>query len=148
MKRLSINFTLEEFTRSQTATRFEIDNTPGEKEIQELQNLVDNVLQPLRNALGSSIHITSGYRCKELNTKIGGSSTSQHMKGQAVDIVTGVWTPKQVFNYIADYLEFDQLIYEFGSWVHVSFNEGNNRKQKLEAYKSKGKTRYKKIERA
>lgn len=147
--RLTKNFTLNELTRSQTAIRKGIDNTPGQDEIKNLIDLTQNVLQPLREELGTAIFVNSGYRCKELNEAIGGSVTSQHMKGQAADIVASGVSPKDLFNAIVDnHLPFDQLIYEFGSWVHVSFNQGNNRFQKLEAYRQNGKTFYREIERA
>jgi len=146
--KITKNFTLEEFTRSQTATRYGIDNTPDKVDIKNIHDLTKDVLQPVRNALGP-VYINSGYRCPALNIKVGGSSTSQHMRGQAADIVVTDHSVAEVFNYIADNLEYDQLIYEFGSWVHVSYKKGNNRMQKLEAYKDvNNRTQYRNIERA
>ena len=145
--KLSNNFSLAEMTRSSTATKKGIDNTPNGSQIENLLILCDNVLQPLRDALGPIV-ISSGFRSVKLNTAIGGSSSSQHcaLKGAASDIDLGLLNAK-VFNYIKSNLIWDQLIWEFGSedcpsWVHVSFNEGHNRKQILKAIKKDGKTKY------
>lgn len=145
--KLSNNFSLAEMTRSSTATKKGIDNTPNGAQIENLLILCDNVLQPLRDALGPIV-ISSGFRSVKLNTAIGGSSSSQHcaLKGAASDIDLGLLNAK-VFNYIKSNLIWDQLIWEFGSddcpsWVHVSFNEGHNRKQILKAIKKDGKTKY------
>lgn len=145
--KLSNNFSLAEMTRSSTATKKGIDNTPNGAQIENLLILCDNVLQPLRDALGPIV-ISSGFRSVKLNTAIGGSSSSQHcaLKGAASDIDLGLLNAK-VFNYIKSNLIWDQLIWEFGSescpsWVHVSFNEGHNRKQILKAIKQNGKTKY------
>jgi hypothetical protein len=112
--------------------------------------LAEKIFEPIREHFGVPIHISSGYRSKELNAKIGGSATSQHCKGQAVDIdmdnsANGV-TNADVFNYIKDNLPFDQLIWEFGNedncdWVHVSYVP-NGRKQILKAFKMNGATKY------
>lgn len=146
---LSTNFTLEELTHSATAIRKGIDNTPSEEIILKLKDLCDNVLQPLRDHFGI-IHVSSGYRCVELNKLIGGAKTSQHTKGEAADIKLPSGDNYLLFKYIEENLEFDQLIYEFGTdkqpqWIHVSFNEGHNRKEVLRAYKINGKTHYKHI---
>lgn len=146
--KLSKNFSLSEMTRSSTATKKGIDNAPNSSQIENLRILCDNVLQPLRDALGP-ITISSGFRSVKLNTAIGGSSSSQHcaLKGAAGDIDLGSRNA-EVFNYIKDNLVWDQLIWEFGdtdknpSWVHVSFNKDNNRKQILKAIKQNGKTKY------
>ena len=146
--KLSKNFSINEMTRSYTATKKGIENTPNDPQIENLRILCDNVLQPLRDALGP-ITISSGFRSVKLNTAIGGSSTSQHcaLKGAASDIDLGSRNA-EVFNYIKDNLVWDQLIWEFGdtdenpSWVHVSFNKDNNRKQILKAIKQNGKTKY------
>jgi hypothetical protein len=146
--RLTKNFTLNELTRSQTATRKGIDNTPGQDEMKNLIDLAQNVLQPLRDCVNESVFVNSGFRCKELNEAIGGSQTSQHIEGQAADIVVSGMSPKDVFNFIINNgIPFDQMIYEFGQWVHVSFRNKGNRFQKLEAYKQNGKTFYREIER-
>ena len=147
MMRLSKHFTLDEFIKSATATRFGIDNTPDEKVLNCIQALVDNVLEPLRVHYGRPIIITSGYRCPKLNKAVGGSSTSQHAIGQAVDIRSvsdSREDNKELFDMILEMkLPFDQLINEFGyDWVHVSFGP-RNRRQVLKAEKSGGKTVYK-----
>lgn len=145
--KLSENFWLSEFTHSQTATRLEINNTPEEWQIVNLKNLCKYVLQPLREAYSKPIRINSGYRSVPLNTAIGGSSTSQHCKGMAVDIDT-VSDNVFLFHYIKNKLDFDQLIWEYGTentpdWVHVSFAlPSQNRKQVLRCYKDNGKTVY------
>lgn len=145
--KLSNNFSLTEMTRSSTATKKGIENVPNDAQIDNLRILCDNVLQPLRDALGP-INISSGFRSVKLNTAIGGSSSSQHcaLKGAASDIDMGQRNA-EVFNYIKDNLTWDQLIWEFGddenpNWVHVSFNEEHNRKQILKAIKQGGRTRY------
>lgn len=147
MMRLSKHFTLDEFLKSATATRLGIDNTPDEKVLNCIQALVDNVLEPLRAHYGRPIIITSGYRCPRLNKAVGGSSTSQHAIGQAVDIRSvsdSREDNKELFDMIREMkLPFDQLINEFGyDWVHVSFGP-RNRRQVLKAEKSGGKTVYK-----
>ena len=145
--KLSKNFTLQEMVHSYTAVKKGLLNEPNEAQIENLRILCENVLQPLRDALGP-IYISSGFRSVELNTAIGGSSSSQHcaLKGAASDIDMGKRNA-EVFNYIKDHLVWDQMIWEFGddenpSWVHVSYNEGNNRKQILKAIKQGGRTRY------
>ena len=150
--KLSKNFTLKEMTRSVTAKRRDIDNTPDEQQIENLAELCEKVLQPLRDLMGPIV-ITSGYRSPALNTAIGGSATSQHcaIKGAAadIDICTGDCDYKnaEVFHNIKDNFVFDQLIWEFGSESgpeggHVSDNYGKNRKQILKAVKKNGKTKY------
>jgi hypothetical protein len=149
---LSKNFTLREMTKSVTAKRLGIDNTPNDEQIAFMRELCEAVLQPLRDELGPII-ITSGLRVPALNKAIGGSSTSQHcaLRGAAadIDICTGECEGKnaEVFNYIKDNLIFDQLIWEFGDndcpdWVHVSYHYGHNRGQILKAVKKNGKTTY------
>jgi len=145
--KLSKNFTLQEMVHSYTAVKKGLLNEPNEAQIENLRILCENVLQPLRDALGP-IYISSGFRSVELNTAIGGSSSSQHcaLKGAASDIDMGKRNA-EVFNYIKDHLVWDQMIWEFGddenpSWVHVSYNEGHNRKQILKAIKQGGKTKY------
>ena len=143
--RLSKNFSLREFTRSQTAARLSIDNhlCSDQPEVQSIQRLVDSVLQPIRDALGP-VHITSGYRSPELNKAIGGSENSQHCQGLAADIVVSGYTPIQVANWCMDNLdEYDQLIHEFGEWVHISIAaDSAPRYQELTAIKSGGRTVY------
>lgn len=134
MKKLSKNFTVEELTNSDTAARLGIDNTPDADTLENLQFLVDNVLQPLRDMYGRPITVNSGYRCPKLNKAVGGSKTSQHMVGQAADITGGSKAEnKRLFNLVLDNdLTFDQLIDEKNySWIHISYNRDRNRQQIL-----------------
>jgi len=137
--RLSKNFVLSEITHSNTAKRLGIDNEPIEKHLQNMQRLIDILLQPLRDALGP-IRISSGYRNPSLNRAIGGSSKSQHCKGEALDLQfwkNGEMCNEEIYKWILDSdIEFDQMINEFGfAWIHVSLKNKGNRKQILEAYK-------------
>ncbi|MCK5772012.1 D-Ala-D-Ala carboxypeptidase family metallohydrolase [Algiphilus sp.] len=118
--RLSRNFALEEFERSQTAARRGVNNAvPGDL-LPNLQRLVDQVLQPLRDEFGP-VQITSGYRCPALNRYVGGSPRSQHMQALAADLVIVDHEPVEICEWIAgSSLPFDQLIHEFGRWTHVS----------------------------
>lgn len=136
---LSENFTLYELIYSITANANGINNTPSKESIKNLQALCQNVLQPLRWHLGVPIIITSGYRCPVLNKKIGGVPTSQHIIGQAADFITPRKDLKISFDYIKNYLDFDQLLYEHAkdgtTWIHVSYKaEGHNRRQAIENY--------------
>ena len=149
--KISQHLSLSEITRSETAKRRGISNTPTPEHLENFKLLADNVFEKIRAHFGVPIHISSGYRSKELNDAIGGSQTSQHSKGQAIDIdmdgsSSGV-SNADIYNYIKDKLDFDQLIWEFGTeknpdWVHVSYNQGKNRKQKLKAVRINGKTSY------
>jgi len=153
MSQLSKHISLSEFCHSNTAKRKGIDNSIYDaKHLADAKTLCEKVFEPIRTHFGVPIKLSSGYRSLALNKAIPGSSkTSQHCKGQAMDIdadILGGVTNKQIFDYIKDNLEFDQLIWEFGTtsnpdWVHVSFNEGNNRKQILSAIRINGKTSYK-----
>jgi hypothetical protein len=135
--KLSKNFQLSEFTRSQTASKHNIKNEPSQVEIENLRALCLNVLQPLREYIGKPIKINSGYRCEELNKKIGGSKTSSHKKGEASDIECD--NDKEnvnLFLYIIETLDFDQaIIYKSTKgeprFVHVSYREGSNRNQAM-----------------
>lgn len=149
--KLSNNLDLSEVTRSESAKRNGISNMPTEEHIENFKLLAENVFEPVREWVGGPVHLSSGYRSKELNAKIGGSSSSQHCKGEAIDIdmdgSSSEVTNADVFNYIKDNLQFDQLIWEFGDdsnpdWVHVSFSKTKNRKQILKATKLNGKTSY------
>ena len=150
--RLSKNLTLQEATKSATAIKKGISNEPTIEHMENLKAIAENIFQPVRDYFNIPIAITSGYRSKALNDLIGGSAASQHCKGQALDIdcdVYGGLSNREVFEYIKDKLDFDQLIWEFGNeqdpdWVHVSYKkEGRNRYESLVAYKQEGKTRYK-----
>ena len=147
---LSKNLTLAEVIRSETAKRKGISNMPTPEHIENFKKLAVNVFQPIRDPFGVSIHISSGYRSKALNTAIGGSLSSQHCRGEAIDIdMDGTdITNAQIFHFIKDNLIWDQMIWEFGTdknpdWVHVSYKStGKQRKQILKAIKTNGKTSY------
>lgn len=149
---ISKHLTLAEVTRSETAKRKGISNMPTDEHIANFKLLAENVFEPIREYFRVPIHISSGYRSKALNDAIGGSLSSQHCSGEAIDIdmdgsTNGV-TNVDVFNYIKNSLNFDQLIWEFGTkdapdWVHVSYeSSGRQRKQVLRAVKVNGKTIY------
>lgn len=140
--KLSKYFTLQELTHSNTAIRKGIDNTPSEEVIANLRVLCKNLLSPIRIALGKPIKVTSGYRSKQLNKLIGGAKKSQHIVGQAADIQVDGMSTEELFLFIKDNFTYDQLIQEFDSWVHVSYNEEANRCQALRAVKENGKTVY------
>ena len=140
--RLSKNFTIEEFLVSQTATRHGIDMTPGPEIIENLQRLVTGVMQPLRDEVGVGIFVRSGFRPLELNTRIGGSKTSEHVNGNACDFKVIGQTPFDTAELIVSMeLPFDQVIHEFGRWVHCGVRD-ILRAQELTAYKKDGKTKY------
>jgi zinc D-Ala-D-Ala carboxypeptidase len=139
---LSKHVTLEEFQNSPTATTHGIKNEMSLSQIESAKLLCENVFEPLRIHLNTPIAISSGYRSAQLNKMIKGSLSSQHCKGEAIDIKIGA----KGFNFIKDKLNFDQLIWEFGNdenpqWVHVSYSK-KNRKQVLKATKRNGKTIY------
>jgi len=139
---LSENFSLNEFTKSDTAVRKGIDNTPNDVHLENMKALCENVLQKVRSHFGKSVRITSGYRSPELCEAIGSSSRSQHAKGQAADFeITGI-DNKDLAIWIRDNVDFDQLILEFytegdpnSGWVHCSYSD-DNRKQVLSAKKT------------
>lgn len=146
---LSANFTLKELTKSDTATRLGLDNTPDDATIENLKLLCEKVLQPVREHFGKPVTINSGYRSPESNAAVGGSKTSDHCKGQACDLeIDGVSNP-DLAQWIMDNLEYTQLILEFytqgqpnSGWVHVSYDPNNLKKQELTATKIAGKTTY------
>ena len=150
---LSKNFSLEELTKSQTATRKGIDNTPSPEHQANLQSLCTAILQPIRDHFSQVVTVSSGYRSQELCLAIGSKTTSQHAKGEAADFEIFGVSNKELADYINEHLDYDQLILEYwkesdpnSGWVHCSFSEGNNRKQYLRAYKDEdNRTRYKPI---
>ena len=134
--KISKNFTLEEFTASETAKAKGIRNNPGQSDVVNLCALVHNVLQPLRTAMGEPIKIGSGYRSLALNRAVGGFNNSQHIKGEAADLcIDGdLKKGKRWFEWIKANCDFDQIILEHNAkgsyWVHVSYRaDGKNRKQ-------------------
>jgi len=141
--KLSKNFTLEEFLISQTAERHAIDMTPSDEVIGNLTTVVETILQPLRDLVGSPLVISSGFRPLELNTRIGGSKTSAHVTGRAADFRVIGMEPFPVCEVLRDEgILYDQNIHEFGKWTHVGI-ANNNRDEDLTAYKgSDGKTKY------
>ena len=146
---ISKHLSLAEVSRSETAKRKEINNTPSGEHLENFKKLAENIFEPIREHFGVPIHISSGYRSKELNAAVGGSATSDHCVGCAIDIdqENSSITNNQVFNFIKDNLKFKQLIAEFPvngqlSWVHVAYNENNLKNQILVAKKVNGKTVY------
>ena len=150
MERISEHVSYKEGVKSNTATRLGIDNTPSAYELSNMGILCDHIFEPLRQWVGGPIKINSFFRSPKLNTAIGGSSKSQHCHGQAIDLddTFGRATNAEMFNFIREHLNFDQMIWEFGDddnpdWVHVSYvNDDDNRNRCLLAYKDNGKTKY------
>jgi len=147
--RLSENFTLEEFIKSQTAMRHGIPNFMEPTEVENAKALCKHVLQPIRDKHGPTV-ISSGFRSKKLNKKIGGSQSSQHCTGEAADIECHSISTFELARWIAENLQFDQLILEFyvpgrpaSGWVHVSYSRTKNRQMILTAHKENGQTLYK-----
>ena len=148
---LSEHFNLKEFTKSETAIRKRIDNTPSSQHASNLKLVCEKILEPVRNHFGKPIRINSGYRGPALNSAVGGSSKSQHCNGEAVDFeIDGLPNP-ELAKWVSENCEFDQIILEFydpkegpnSGWVHASYSAGKNRKQKLTAVTVNGKTVYK-----
>ena len=147
---LSKNFTLAEYTKSQTALRHNLDNTPNEEHLEAARALFENVIQKVRDRFGPTV-INSGYRGPELNEKVGGSPTSQHCFGEACDIECPGIPNAEVAQWITEHTTFDQVILEFytpgipdSGWVHVSYKaDGDNRGFALTALKEHGRTVYK-----
>lgn len=156
--RISEHISYTEAIKSRTAIKLGINNIPDEETLKRMKYVAENVFEPLREHFGVPIAITSFYRDKRLNTALGGSKTSEHVYGSAMDIdadVLQMVSNKEIFEFIKNNLEFNQLIWEFGTdkdpaWIHVSCKEEGNKKEILKAYKAKnwrGKfiTKYKKI---
>lgn len=146
---LSPNFTLSEMTKSETALRHNLDNTPGETEIENLRVLCERVLQPVRDHYGKGVKVNSGFRHPDVNAAVGGSKTSDHCKGQAADIEIPGVPNHELAEWIKANLDYTQLILEFytrgvpdSGWVHVSYDPANLKKQDLTATKENGKTVY------
>ena len=148
-QKLSPNFSLSEMIKSETAARRDLDNTPGEIEVENLRKLAENVLQPVRNHYARGVKVNSGYRAPDVNAAVGGSRTSDHCKGQAADIEIAGVPNVELAQYIADNFEFTQLILEFytqgipdSGWVHVSYDSNNLKRQVMTAVRQNGRTVY------
>jgi zinc D-Ala-D-Ala carboxypeptidase len=147
---ISKNLTLAEVTKSQTASRLGISNTPGKEELESLKLVAEKVFQPVREHFKVPIAVTSGYRSPALNKAIGGAKRSEHMMGRALDLDADIYggvTNKQIFEFVRDNLTFNQLIWEFGDddspdWVHISYSPTANRGEVLRAEKVGNKTVY------
>jgi len=147
---ISENISFKEGVFSATAIRLGMDNLPDKEALMNMQIIAKKIFQPLRVYVGGPIKINSFYRSPKLNEKIGGSSKSQHCQGCAIDIddTHGLKTNMQMYHWIKDYLNFDQLIWEFGDddnpdWVHISYvNDKDNRNRCLRAERISGKTTY------
>ena len=151
MENISKHISYKEAIRSTTADRLGIDNKPGQVELINMEVIAERIFEPLREWVGGPIRINSFYRSPKLNKAIGGSKRSQHIEGRAMDIddTYGHKTNAEMFNFIKQNLDFDQMIWEFGTddnpnWVHVSYvSEDSNRNRCLKAYKdANNKTKY------
>lgn len=153
MKKISEHITYAEGIHSSTAKREGIDNTPNQTQLDCMKALAENVFEPIREWCGGPIKVNSFFRSVVLNEKIGGAGSSQHCKGQAIDIddVYGYKTNAEMYNWVKANLNFDQMIWEFGTdmqpnWVHISYvSQKENRNKCLKAYKENNKTKYKTI---
>ena len=150
--KLSENFNLLELTKSQTAERKGIDNTPSPTHRDNLKSLCTRILQPVRDHFSRVVSVSSGYRSEELCLAIGSKTTSQHAKGQAADFEIYGLSNGELATWIKENLDYDQLILEYwtpenpnNGWIHCSYNSEGNRKQYLRAYKNEGKTKYEQI---
>ena len=147
---ISKHISYKEGVNSNTATRRGINITPIEEQLNNMETVAEEIFEPLRAYVNGPIKINSFFRCPELNKAIGGSSKSQHCKGQAIDIddTFGYMTNAEMYYFIKEHLDFDQIIWEFGSddnpdWVHISYvSPGKNRNRCLKAYREDGKTKY------
>ena len=147
---ISKHVSYKEGIRSNTATRLNIINEPNEEQLKNMKLLAEKVFEPLREEVGGPIKVNSFFRCPELNKAIGGSKTSQHCHGQAIDIddTFGYKSNAEMYYFIKSELDFDQMIWEFGTdknpdWVHVSYvSPEKNRNRCLKAYKENGRTKY------
>ena len=144
---LTENFSLAELTRSSTADRLGIDNTPSDEQIRNLRAVCEHVLQPIRDSFKKPVNVSSGLRVLELNRAIGSSDTSQHVKGQAVDFEIWGVSNHTLAKWVVDNLVFDQLILEFyvkgvpnSGWVHCSYTTEENRKKVGTILKGSGYT--------
>lgn len=155
MDNISEHITYAEATKSATASRLGLDNSPSARELASMKRIAARIFEPVRREVtkGMPLAVTSFYRSTDVNAAVGGSLTSQHSKGEAMDIdadIHGGCTNREVFEFIRDNLEFDQLIWEMGNdntpdWVHVSLKASGNRRQVLRSFRQRGVTTYKKM---
>ena len=150
--KLTENFSLNELTKSQTAERKGIDNTPSAEHQENLKRLCESILQRIRDHFGEVVSVSSGYRSPELCVAIGSSTKSQHARGEAADFEIFGVSNKELADWINKNLTYDQLILEYwkesdpnSGWIHCSFTLNGNRKQYLRAYKENGSTKYEPI---
>ena len=147
---ISKHISYKEGVYSTTATRKGINNTPDDEQLDNMELIAEKVFEPLREWVGGPIKINSFFRSPKLNKAIGGSSKSQHCHGQAIDIddTYGIVANSEMYHYIKENLDFDQLIWEFGdddnpNWIHVSYvSKEDNRNRCLKAYKEQGRSKY------
>ena len=146
---LTENFSLNELTKSQTAERKGINNTPSTEHQDNLKSLCTSILQPVRDHFSRVVSVSSGYRSQDLCVAIGSKTTSQHAKGEAADFEIFGVSNKELADYIHEHLDYDQLILEYwkesdpnSGWVHCSYSQNHNRKQYLKAFKIDGSTKY------
>lgn len=125
---LTRHFLLSEFTKSDTAEREGIDNTPNVEQVANLRNLCSFLLEPIRDYVKEPLYISSGFRSRELNDRVGGVYTSQHREGKAADIYFKSSKLKYVYNYVQKHLNYDQMIL-YPTFIHISFNKHNNRRE-------------------
>ena len=150
MEKISKHISYHEGTYSRTAERRDLDNTPNKEQLKCMKEVAENLFEPLRKWVDGPIKINSFFRGEPVNTAIGGSARSQHMKGQAIDIddTFGHKTNAEMYHYIKDNLDFDQMIWEFGTdenpnWLHISWvSHRPNRKKLTIAKKVNGRTKY------
>jgi zinc D-Ala-D-Ala carboxypeptidase len=143
--KISEHITFLEATKSQTGSRLGIENKPNPEQLEAMRFIAENIFEKVRNHFEIPLQISSFFRCYSLNKAIGGAATSQHCKGEAIDIDSNI--NAKIFHYIKDNLEFDQLIWEFGDkhnpdWVHASLKKEGNRRQVLRATRSAGVVKY------
>ena len=153
MDRISKHITYAEAIHSNTAKRKQIDNTPNQAQVDAMRLLAEKIFEPLRKVVGGPIKVNSFFRSVALNEAIGGVASSQHCKGQAIDIddVYGYKTNAEMYKWIHENLDSDQMIWEFGTdmqpnWIHISYvSQEENRNRCLKAYKEDRRTKYKVI---
>ncbi len=143
--KLSDDFTFDEMTFSDTAVRHGIKNLPNAEQMENLQILCEKCLQPIRDYFNKPIRISSGFRNLTVNSLVGGSKSSQHLEGKAADFTIIGVDLREAFEVIMKNFEYDQLILEFNSWIHISYSNLRNRREAFLATKIKGRTVYERL---